>query len=205
MIYTLYLLSLIISAVAASALAFYFWKRRSISGATPAMWLMLAVVVWSLGYVLQFTSTQLSGQIFATNIQYLGIVTVPVAWFAFSLQYTGHDNWLTRRNLFLLAIVPLVTVVLACTNSFHGLMWHGRHLETSGSFIVIAKTYGLWFWVHTSYSYLLLLFGTFILLQRLFQPPRLYRGQSIALLIFSKALTIYAGKRIFNLQHMMHC
>ena len=144
---------------------------------------MLAVVIWSLGYVLQFMSTGLSDQIFATNIQYLGIVTVPVMWFVFSLEYTGHDKWLTHRNLFLLAILPFVTVVLAWTNSFHSLMWHGRYLETSGPFIVIAKTYGLWFWVHTSYSYLLMLFGTFILLQRLFRPPRLYHGQSIALLI----------------------
>ncbi len=183
MIYTLYLLSLIISAVVATALALYLWRRRSTPGATPAIWLMLAVVVWSLGYVLQFKSTELSGQIFATNIQYLGIVTLPVMWFVFSLEYTGHDKWLTRRNLFLLAIFPFVTVVLAWTNSFHSLMWHGRHLGTTGPFIVIAKTYGLWFWVHTSYSYLLMLFGMFILIQRLFRPPRLYRGQSITLLI----------------------
>ncbi len=199
MAYTLYLLSLIISAAVAVALAFYLWQRRSTPGATPAIWLMLAVVVWSLGYVLQFKSTELSGQIFATNIQYLGIVTVPVMWFVFSLEYTGHDKWLTRRNLFLLAIVPFVTVVLAWTNSFHGLMWYGRHLETTGPFTVIAKTYGLWFWVHTSYSYLLMLFGMLILLRRLFRPPRLYRGQSIALLICVVVPLVWNVLYIFQL------
>ena len=183
MIYALYLSSLIVSAVVAGALAYYLWRRRSKPGATPVVWVMLAVIIWSLGYVLQFTSTTLSGQIFATNIQYLGIVTLPVMWFAFSLEYTGHDKWLTRRNLFLLAIVPLATVVLAWTNGIDGLMWYGRHLETSGPFVIIAKTYGPWFWIHTLYSYLLLLSGVFFLLQRLFRPPRLYREQSIALLI----------------------
>ena len=184
MIYTLYLSSLIVSAAIAGALAYYLlWRHRSKPGATPAVWMMLAVVVWSLGYVLQFKSTTLSGQIFATNIQYFGIVTVPVMWFIFSLGYTGRDKWLTRRNLFLLAIVPFVTVVLAWTNGIDGLMWYGRHLETSGPFVIIAKTYGPWFWIHTSYSYLLLLSGMFFLLRRLFGPPRLYREQSIALLI----------------------
>jgi len=182
-IYTLYLSSLIISAVVAAALSFYFWQRRSRPGATPAVWMMLSVIVFSLGYVLQFTSTTLSSQIFATNIQYFGIATLPVTWFVFSLEYTGHDKWLTRHNLFLLAIIPFVTVVLAWTNGIDGLMWHGRHLETSGPFTIIAKTYGLWFWIHTSYSYLLFLSGIFLLLQRLFRPPRLYREQFIALLI----------------------
>ena len=183
MAYTLYLLSLILSAVTATMLAFYLWRHRSVPGATPVVCLMLAVVVWSLGYVLQFQSTQLSLQIFATNIQYLGIVTVPVTWLAFSLEYTGQYKWLTRRNLLLLAILPFVTVVLAWTNSFHSLMWYDRHLETIGPFTVIAKTYGIWFWVHTAYSYLLILLGTFILVQRLFRRPRLFRGQSVALVI----------------------
>ncbi len=183
MIYTLYLSSLIVSAAIAGVLAYYLWRRRSKPGAKPVVWVMLAVVVWSLGYALELESTTLSGQIFAANIQYFGIVTVPVMWFAFSLEYTGHDKWLTRRNLFLLAIVPFVTVALAWTNDIHSLMWYGRHLETSGPFMIIAKTYGPWFWIHTSYSYLLLLSGMFFLLQRLFRPPRLYREQSIALLI----------------------
>ncbi len=167
----------------AGLLAYHLWQRRSKPGATPMVWVMLAVVVISVGYVLQFTSTTLSGQILATDIQYVGIVALPVAWFAFSLRYTGHDKWLTSRNLLLLAIIPSVTVVLAWTNNIDGLMWYGRHLEFSEPFTIIDKTYGPWFWIHTSYSYLLLLFGMFVLFRRLFRPPRLYREQAIALLI----------------------
>ncbi|MCK4783511.1 MAG: PAS domain S-box protein, partial [Desulfobacteraceae bacterium] len=199
MIYTLYLLSLIASAMIAAALAYFLWRRRTKPGATPAVWMLLAVIVWSLAYILQFKSTTLSGQIFATNIQYFGIVTVPVMWFVFSLQYTGHDRWLTRRNLFLLAIVPFLTLVLAWTNGIDGLMWHGRHLETSGPFIIIAKTYGPWFWIHTSYLYLLILSGAFFLLQRLFRPPHLYRRQSIAILICVIVPLAWNVLYVFNL------
>ena len=183
MIYTLYLSSLVASAMIAAVLAYFLWQRRTRPGATPAVWLMLAVVVISVGYVLEYTSTTLYGKFLATNLQYVGIVSLPVMWFAFSLGYTGHAKWLTRRNLLLLAIVPSITLILAWTNGIDGLMWHNRHLETSGPFLIIAKTYGPWFWVHTSYLYLLILPGAFLLLQRLFRPPRLYRKQSIALLI----------------------
>jgi len=182
-IYALYLSSLIVSVVVAAALVFYFWRRRSMTGAVPAAWVMMATAIFSLGYVLQLISNELSGQILATNIQYVGIVALPVAWFAFSLRYIGHDKWLTSRNLLLLAIIPSVTVVLTWTNSFHSLMWQGRHLESSGPFVIIAKTYGPWFWVHTLYSYVLIILGMLVLVQRLFRPPRLYREQSIALLI----------------------
>ena len=183
MIYILYLSSLILSTILATALAIYFWRHRHMTGATPAAWMILAAGIFAFGYLLQLISTDLSGQIFATNIQYVGIVALPVAWFAFSLRYTGHDKWLTSRALLLLAIIPSVTAVLAWTNSFHGLMWHGGHLESSGPFVIIAKTYGPWFWVHTSYSYVLIILGMVALVQRLFRPPRLYREQSIALMI----------------------
>jgi hypothetical protein len=32
-------------------------------------------------------------------VEYIGIATVPVAWLAFALQYTGREEQLTPRNL----------------------------------------------------------------------------------------------------------
>ena len=112
MIYALYLSSLITSTVVAGAVAIFFWRRRHAPGAISAVCLMLAIALWSLGYVLQLRSVELSGQILATYIQYLGIVTVPVAWFIFSLQYTGRNNWLTRKNLLLLSIIAATVLHL---------------------------------------------------------------------------------------------
>ena len=183
MIYTLYLSSLIASATIAVALAYFFWQRRSKPGAIAMLLVVLAAAIMSLGYVLQYTSASLSTQIFAGNIQYIGIMALPVMWVVFSLQYTDHSKWLTRRNLLLLSIVPFATVVIVWTNGIDGLMYHGRHLDTSGPFVIIAKTYGPWFWIAAANNYLLMLCGMFFLLQRLFRPPRLYRQQSIALAI----------------------
>lgn len=183
MIYAAYLTSLIASAVVAGALAYYLWQRRSRPGARAAVFMMLAAIVISLTYLWQYSSSTLSTQIMATNFQYVGIMALPVTWVAFSVQYTGRGKWLTRRNLLLLSIVPAVTVVVVSTNGVDGLMYHGRYLDTSGPFTIISKTYGSWFWVAMAYNYLLMLSAVFFLLRRLFQSPRLHRGQSVALLI----------------------
>jgi len=183
MIYTVYLSSLVASAVIAAALAYYLWQRRFQPGARPAVFMMLAAIVVSLGYVWQYSSATLSAQIMAESFQYIGIVALPVTWLAFSLQYTGHGKWLTRRNLLLLLIVPAITVVIVWTNGIDGLMYQNRHLATSGPFTIISKTYGPWFWTYWAYSYLLLFGAVVLLILRMFQPPRLYRSQSIALLV----------------------
>jgi len=144
---------------------------------------MLAVAEWSLGYALELGSAGLPDKVFWAKVQYVGIVAVPVAWSVLALQYTGREKWLARRNLILLAIVPLVTLLLAWTNEAHGLIWSDTRLATSGSFSVLDLTYGAWFWVNIAYSYLFILLGSFLFLQEVLHSPHLYRGQASALLI----------------------
>jgi len=148
---------------------------------------MLAVAEWSLGYALELGSTDLPSQVFWAKVEYLGIVTVPVTWLALVLQYTKRERWLTRRNLALLATVPLVTLLLAWTNDLHGLLWSEIRLDSSGSFSVLDLGRGAWYWVNTAYAYLLLLFGTLLLIRTLIRSPRLYRGQAGALLLATLA------------------
>jgi PAS domain S-box-containing protein len=180
--FTPYTLPLLIAAAISATIAFCVWRRRRAPGATPLVLLMLAVAEWSLGYALELGSTGLLVKIFWVRLQYLGIVTVSVMWLAFTLQYTGREKWLTRRNLALVTIEPFVTLLLVWTNDVHHLFYRSVRLDTSGSFSVLDLTYGLWFWVNAAYSYLLLLLGAFLLIQALVRSPHLYRGQAGALL-----------------------
>jgi PAS domain S-box-containing protein len=156
---------------------------------------MLAVVEWSVGNVLELGSPDLEAKLFWANLEYLGIVIIPVMWLVFALQYSGRERYLTRRNLVLLLSIPLITLLLVWTNNLHGLMRYNVRLDTSGPFSVVAKTYGIWFWVNTAYSYGLLFLGTVMLLQVLFRSSRLYRGQTAALLI--GALAPWVGNVLY--------
>src|ERR671933_839684 len=159
------------------------WRRRRIPGAMALVVLMSAGAVWAVGYALSLGAAELSTSIFWAEIKYLGIVAVPLAWLIFALQYTGREGWVTRRALALLAIEPGVALALIFTNEAHGLFWSSRGSDTSGPFPIIESVYGPWFWVHLSFSYLLLLVGTVFLTQALISSAHLYREQRIGLMV----------------------
>jgi len=144
---------------------------------------MLAIAEWSLVYALRLGSVDLPAKIFWAKVRYLGIVVVPTAWLAFVLQYTGRERWLTARNVAILAIEPLVTLLLVWTNEAHHLVWSDIGREARGSLVVWKATHGAGFWAHTVYTYLLLLVGTILLIQAFVRSSRLYRVQVGVLLI----------------------
>lgn len=181
--YTPYVLPLVIAAAMSATLALTAWQRRPASGATPSALLMLALAEWQLGYALELGSADLPSELFWAKAQYLGMVMVPVLWLAFVLQYTGREKWLTRHNLVLLTIEPLVTLLLVWTNEVHGLIYSNIEVYTNGSFSKLDETFGTWAWVDVAYSYMLLMLGTLLLIQALIRSPRLYRRQVGALLI----------------------
>ena len=181
---TLYTIPLIIAAIILGVLVLYAWRRHTVSGATAFALLMLIIAEWSLGYALELGSTDLASKIFWGKVEYFGIATMPLAWLAFALAYTNWDNWLTRRRLIFLGIVPFITITLIWTNEAHGLMWRQTGLDVDGPFPALEVIYGDWFWIHTIYSYILIALGTILLIRMLIRlSPQLYRLQTGAILV----------------------
>ena len=181
--YSPYLTPLLIAALICISLAIYLWRQPHPRGTTAFIILMLAVGEWSFGYALEVGSLALSAKILFAKAQYFGITATPVAWLAFAFQYTNRNHWLTRHNLIFLTIIPLITLVLVWTNEYHGFMWRNTYLEKIAGFYSLVLDHGPWFWVYVTYSYLLLIWGTFILLQTLLRQFRMFRGQAHILII----------------------
>jgi PAS domain S-box-containing protein len=200
--FTPYVFPVIASAVVSAALASYAWHRRPAPGATSFSLLMLAVAEWSLAYALELVSSDLPAALFWDNIGWLGAAFAPTLWLIFVLQYTGRARWLTRRNIALLMVEPLVTLLLVGTNQFHSLIESNIRLDTSGSFAALGVTYGVWYWINIAYSYLLLFVGAILicmLIQSLVRSARLYLGQAVALLIAVVAPWVGNALTIFGL------
>ena len=77
----------------------------------------------------------------------------------------------------------LIALLLIWTNDFHGLIWSKIRLDASGPFFYRTSTHGAWFWFHTIYSHLLLLFGSILLFHRLIYTSHLYRKQVFVILM----------------------
>jgi diguanylate cyclase (GGDEF)-like protein len=125
----------------------------------------------------------LADKLILSNLQFVGISFLPVASFAMAVDYSGRRSLLTRRNVLLACVVPVVTVALTLTNDYHHLMRTAVWINGEGSIKTVGGAWGAWFWVHSAYSYVLLLGAAVILGSVTRSAPRLYRRQPLAILV----------------------
>ena len=81
------------------------------AGASLAV-MLAAAGWWGLAYALELASSPLSARLFWGDAKWLGIALLPVAFYAFIMQYTGHQRWVNRRAMAALAVVPVATIAL---------------------------------------------------------------------------------------------
>ena len=145
--------------------------------------MMAAVAFWSLTYALEMASVSLAGKIFWAKAEYLGIVIVPLAWFAFALEYTNHARLLTRRNVFLVSLFPILMVILVWTNELHGWVWRTTTLDVAEKIPVLNLEHSGAFWLFAGYSYFLIFAGTILVFQAFIRQSNLGRKQAGVILV----------------------
>ena len=165
------------------ALLFIAGRYRHAPGSTYFVLLMLFMGGWTAMYGLEMGVVSFDGKQFWARAQYLAIPYVPVFWLAFLLTYAGRGNWLTQRRVAAGIVIPVVTSLLAMTDSSHGFLLKSAELETKGAITVLVRTFGVWFWVHTIYCYTLLATGCVFIGFSLNRTPRWYWGQRGILLL----------------------
>ena len=179
--YTPYSLVPLVAAVSTGALAAYAWGRGTRTGRLFALF-ALAGCIWALSYSFEILGGDLPTKLLWAKPAYAGTVAVPVAWLAFTLQYTGREKYLNPRIMALASIIPVATLILTLTEGNHHLVWSDMWLDTSGPFLSLAVSHGPWFWIHTVYSYLLTFLGALLIFLAMLRAPGLYRQQGWALL-----------------------
>lgn len=179
---SLFSLALISATVLTAGLASWFMYHRA-RGSYAFTLLMLALGWWSCAYAQELSSPDFSTAMLWGKLQYLSIVAVPPLWLIFALRYSGHAPATHPWNRLALAVVPLITLSLAWTTEVHGLIWAGITQRFQNGFHLLVVEHGPWFWVHTVYSYNLVIAGTALLLSAAWRAAPTYRRQSIALAV----------------------
>jgi PAS domain S-box-containing protein len=196
--YMHYLVLLLSTATLSLMLAAIIWRSRHIAGAKALMLLLVSVSIWLVAYALELWNASLVDAIFWAKVQYLGIVSAPVAWFIFSMQYTQERAVLRWWHGPLLFVIPLVTLLLVWTNQYHFLIWQTVMRDTTGGLSTLQVTYGWWFWVHTAFSYLLMVASVLLFLRALAQVHIMLRQQIMILL--TSALLPWIGNALYVLR-----
>jgi len=181
--YSPFVLPLIVSALVSVIVAISAWMRRSTAGARVLSLMAAAIFLWDVAYALEITGVELETKYFWGTIQYIGIAYSTYGWLIFAIIYSGYAKILSRRFIVLTALIPNITILLALTTKWHGLIWSNYYLDQQGDFFKFGVTHGSWFWVHFAYSYGMLLIGMILLTRALFLRQGMYRGQVISMLI----------------------
>lgn len=186
----------LLSAVSYAWLGLFAWRKRPAAAVTPFAWAMLGLSIWSFACSLELFFSSLPIVLFLTKIEYLGVVSVPVFLLFFALEYTGKSHLLVLRTRQAIWAVPLLTLFLIWTNERHHLMWDMETILEIQSLKLLDVHYGLFFWIHTVFSYALVIFANILLIIEMAQRPSVYRIQ-IAFVILG-ILAPLAGVLIYT-------
>lgn len=181
--YTSYLIPFVACGLILIILGITGLRNRTSVCARPYSLLMFAAAVWAFCTALELSSADLATQILAIQIEYLAMVAVPVGWILFALEYTGHEEWITKKNIALLSLIPAITVIMVATNNLHHLFYTTVSEITIGSLSFHVVTYGPAFWLHSIYSYSLIFVTLLLVLQRFLFTSPVYRAQVTTILI----------------------
>lgn len=181
--FQLYLLILIITVGMALVVATAAWRRRETPGAAALSLVMLAVAVWASLNLLEHAIIGFQNKLFFGKLEYFGIACVPPLWLMFALSYCGLERFLTRRNLILLWIIPVVTIFMSLTNDLHFWMWRVTENLQNPSGPLDYSQRGGWWYVAFAYNYAAIIAGTVILVWTALRHRRDLRRQMWILLL----------------------
>ena len=181
--FTPYVLPLIILAAVTTWLVVFAVQRRHVTGARSLAWLLGLQTWWLLSYAFQIAGTDLQIIIIGSNLVFISVAFVPVAWLAFAVDYSGYGRLLTWRNLLLVCVIPAVTQGIMWADPVLRLFRTEVYVQEYAAFWAMRETWGPWYTVHAAYSYVLIGVGIVLLARMFFRSKGLYRGQAATLLI----------------------
>jgi PAS domain S-box-containing protein len=182
-----YTVPLFFAAAFAVLAAFLMWQRRAVPGAHALFWLGMAAAIWSFAYAMEIGTVGSPEAFVWARLQYIGIVTLPVAWVLFALSYTGRQHLLRAPAKAALLVVPLLTQALVWTNGLHGLIWPRITLDTTLPIPLLIYAHGPAFWICNIFSHICLVGGTIILLGGLWRAPSLFMRQIVTFVVGAAA------------------
>jgi PAS domain S-box-containing protein len=160
----------------------YSWRQRSAPGAKMIAVISFSGAWWAFCNVFQVMATDLAAMLFWDNMKIIGIVPIPVAWIALSLEYSGYGRFVTRRFWVLVSLEPCVAVVMALTDPIHELIHESPRIDTSGPFPYLGYELGVGLVVDLAYGYFLLSLGAALIAWKLLHMSRFYYPQTAAIL-----------------------
>ncbi len=155
-------------------------ERKANPGYRQFALIMLSLSVWSFASIFEAGALSIEGKLFWSQWQYIGAVSISPLWLFFAAEYSGQKKFMSSPLRFFVWVIPIITLILAFTNSFHGLLWKEIIIPENTANHIAIYDHGPWFIIHIGYSYLTLIIGTFWLMRSLLNSPQKKRRPGLS-------------------------
>lgn len=180
----------ILAAVFYALVGLYAWRKRPAAGVVSFAWVMLSMSIWSGTYALEIFLPTVDAKLQILNIEYLGILGVPIFLFFYALDFTGRSHLLTQRLKMLLWGISAIILLIIWTNPLHHLIWGRASILRSGPLNLLNVEFGTVFWVNIFYTFVLVIAACIILIMEFLQRPGSLRLQ-ISFVILSILFSLF--------------
>jgi hypothetical protein len=172
-----------IIAIMALVLAVMFWKRGTKQFKWHFVVLSLLVTSLAISYMCELFCSQLSEKLFCNDIEYVSITGIPILYLLIVVKYAGREDLLTRRNIILITIIPLIDLIMVWTNGFHHLFYGDLSLD-----LITSQPYsalkGPFYYLHIAYSFGLEIAAIGVAAMAFIRSPKVQRAQ-VGLILLS--------------------
>jgi diguanylate cyclase (GGDEF)-like protein len=165
----------------ALSLVFLLRRKYAAPGRDAMIWMLFMLAVWTFCYGMITVSSLMEDKILWLKLENIGILTVPVFWFLFTLRYTQLDKWLNKFTGALFFIIPVVSLALLFNpHWFHLFYLSVRTASENSGPLVISR--GPWYYMALVQAYVLNLTGMGLLIWRFVQFRDVFRRQAFVLI-----------------------
>jgi phosphoserine phosphatase RsbU/P len=145
--------------------------------------LMFGGAFWAFANAIQLMTPNVTWQMIWNTLTYAGIMVVPTAWFLLSSRLTGFQKeWLEKFEKYFW-LPPAILYLLLLTNGVHENFFSASFTIALDEYVVLKHNYGWMFYLHTAYSYALMILGMGILAYSLTTKFKTYGIQAYGLIV----------------------
>ena len=186
-----------VACVAIVIMAMAYLTKRSEPSCKYFLILCALITVWhalQIGY-LASTDIYVSEELF--QMQMAVIPFTAVALLLYVLKFYNIEWFFKPKYLMLICAVPVITVIMNFTNDYHHFFrTYIEVLQAEPSHILV-NSRGPWFWVHTFYSYIIIVAVNIISYVKLGSLPKPYRLPFYMICLGCLSSTLFSVITIF--------
>ncbi|QLG48368.1 histidine kinase N-terminal 7TM domain-containing protein [Natrinema halophilum] len=160
--------------------------------------MMLSATIWILSRSFQYVVTDETLKVLLASIVWIGWGGGVMGLLFFTLAYTGRTDVFARRTVGILLVPVVIGILLALTNELHTLLWTGEFVSRNGLYVYVTEPEPAHL-LSLLYLDAVVVYSVVLLVKHSFDSAKLYRRQTIAIVLGAITPMTLGALFLFNL------